>query len=317
MPDSKKVREWLFSPRGGVSLCADNGIEIAGPPPQRHKVRLTPDSSKAYLEFAISHSWPAITAFGTSIHPATVVRSYDSMLHQVFNLSHLMKEYSPRDQHGKVVEKTAIPHDNILGGVAAVELAGLSPGCSPTLTGDQAWIRGAAHIFKNAERVPKLLGEHLAGRHKWSVSMEVDFSPLDSGFLVRHPDQAKPAQAALLAEFTPAELKGSEWGYVPAVNAPEELLACYDLEKTRIVKPWGKLPVVLLKGGFDGTAHFYGVGLVRYGAEREAEVLQIMASDPDLGGGAEWSERALEHFRKASEESAKLAESLRGFFAGK
>jgi hypothetical protein len=37
----------------------------------------------------------------------------------------------------------------------------------------------------------------------------------------------------------------------------------------------------LLKGGVSGQVHFRGVGLVRYGAEREAQIAQILATDPD------------------------------------
>ena len=67
----------------GVSLCA-NAIDIAG-------VQLVPDGTKAYLDYTIAHTWPAITAYGTALHPGTVANSYRSMLHQVFNKARLMK----------------------------------------------------------------------------------------------------------------------------------------------------------------------------------------------------------------------------------
>jgi hypothetical protein len=45
--------------------------------------------------------------------------------------------------------------------------------------------------------------------------------------------------------------------------------------------PWGNLPVTFLQGGWEGENHFMGVGVVRYPAEKEAEITQILAHDPD------------------------------------
>ena len=91
----------------GVSLCAA-AIDIAG-------VSLAPDDTKAYLEFTIAHTWPAVTAYGTALHPGTVANSYSSLLHQVLNKGHLMRAY---DQSK---ERNEIPRDHILGMVVGVE----------------------------------------------------------------------------------------------------------------------------------------------------------------------------------------------------
>jgi hypothetical protein len=44
---------------------------------------------------------------------------------------------------------------------------------------------------------------------------------------------------------------------------------------------WKGLPVTLLKGGVSRRVHFRGVGLVRHGAEREAQIAQLLATFPD------------------------------------
>ena len=86
-----------------------------------------------------------------------------------------------------------------------------------------------------------------------------------------------------MAETTLEEFTGHGLGYVPMEQAPEALLDLSDFDQKRMrpAAQWGRLPVVLLKGGVNGQVHFRGVGLVRYGAEREAQIAQILASDPD------------------------------------
>ena len=69
---------------------------------------------------------------------------------------------------------------------------------------------------------------------------------------------------------------------------------------------WQGLPVALLKGGVNGKVHFRGVGLVRYGAEREASIQQLLASDPEA--------IADDELRIANEEAAPGSDHLAGYF---
>jgi hypothetical protein len=270
------LRTRVFS-NMGVSLCA-NAIDIMG-------MNLIPDDSRAYADFSIAHSFPVVTAYGTALHPGTVANSWPSMLHQVFNLAHLMKAYDTSK------DKNEIPRDFILGSIVGVEFPS-APAGGWRLSGEKAKtpaIRAAAVIHKNAERVPKILGEHLGGRHKWTVSMEVDYSILGSGFIVGQRDAAKKKQADLMAAYTPDEFTNLGLGYVAMDQAPEELLDTYDFDRRMMKRSaaWDGLPVTLLKGGVNGQVHFRGVGLVRYGAEREAQIAQLLATDPDALEGVE------------------------------
>lgn len=250
-------------------MCA-NAIEVGGR-------QLVPDDTKAYCEFRFGYGFPVTTAYGTNLHPGTLANSWPSLVHQVFNLGHKMRAYD------RTKERNEIPRDYILGLVVEAEFP-KTPAGGWRVVNDKAQtpsVRAAAAIIKNAEKVPAVLGEHLGGRHKWTVSMEIDYHLLASGFVVGQRDKAKKKAAALMKETTPEEFDSLGYGYVPVEQAPEELLACYSFEKRRIVSEWDGLPVTLLKGGINGQIHFMGVGLVRYGAEREAEVQQILASDPD------------------------------------
>lgn len=257
------LHETLYSPP--AELCAQT-VHVGG-------LTLTPDNYKAYCQFTIAHAFPAVFAFGTAFAPATLAQSWPSMLHQVFNDSHQMKSYAKDD----------IPRDWQLGTIVALELAGGPVGSSLTLDAARApFLRAAAVIHKQAERVQRILGEHLSGRHKWTVSLECNYSLLQSGFLVGQRAQANPRQAALLQETTPPEVAAlPDYGYVPVELAPEDLFATFDVKKRRMVSAWQGLPVVLLKGGLAGRVEFCGVGMVRYGAEREAEIQQVLATDPD------------------------------------
>ena len=281
-----QASERLYSPLG-MEFCSAE-LEIAGQ-------KLRPDDTKGYIEFRISHPWPVVTAYQTCMHPATVANSFASMHHQVFNLDHRMRAYD------KSKERDEIPRDFILGSIVGVEFPQAPYGGWKMQGENPPCIRAAAVIHKCAEKVPQILGEHLSGKHKWTVSMEVDYSVLSSGFVVMKRGEAKGVQAKLLDEVTPEEFTALGLGYVTMEQAPDELLEQYDFDKRRM-KPnaqWGKLPLALMKGGVGGQVHFRGVGLVRFGAEREAEVASVLAAD---GEG-----EALEELRKYFERVAELA----------
>jgi hypothetical protein len=267
----QEMRSRLFAQ---AELCGA-AVEIGGQ-------RLEPDQTKAYVEFKLAHSWPSRTVYGTSFHAGTVANSYVSMLHQVFNWGHKMRSYDTSK------ERKDIPRDYMLGSIVAVEYPRMPPGGWSMQVGKDAagnlqvpGIRAAAVIHKQAEKVPQTLGEHLGGRHTWTVSLEVGYSLLQSGFLVGERAKAKKAQETLMADTTPNDIGAMGMGYVTVEEAPEELLNTLDLKKRSIVSTWEGLPVTLLKGGINGQVHFQGVGMVRYGAEREAEIQTLLATDPE------------------------------------
>lgn len=267
MNTDQRIRERQF---GVISLHCDGALKIGDQ-------TLTPDDTKAYCAFSICTAWPSVTAYGTAIHPGTLANSHASMLHQVFNLGHRMRAYDPDP------EKKNIPHDQIIGSVVAVAFP-QKPMGGWTLAREvdaAPRIQAAAVVHKLAERVPKVLGEHLAGRHKWTVSQEINYAFGESGYVLTDRSKLRGKNAELAAACTPPEFDALGLGYIPMGEAPADLVECYDWGTKRVVKPWNGSPVVLLKGGVNGRAHYQGVGLVRYGAEREAEITRLLAEDPD------------------------------------
>ena len=278
--------------------------------------QLRPDATKGYMEFLISHGlqiakdgkWSGVTAYGTAMHPRVVAASHGSMLHQNLNEGHLMKRYDP----------DKINRDHIIGAVVAVE----HPEGPWTLTGPGTGmggeaekaalpaaapavvprIRGVAALFKMAQGVPKLLAEHLSGQHRWAVSHEVNYKLGESGYLVGRKSEATGKQreyldASVLPEGAAEFADLPDAGYVPFTRAPEDLQAAYNDKKRMVDRPWGKLPVVLLKGGLTGTVHYQGVGAVRYPAEAEARIQTMMAGHP--GGWAPLEEAAARRLAEA------------------
>ena len=261
---------------GQIALCGESVIELAGQ-------KFTPDQSKAYAKFTLARGFPVVTAYGTCLHAGTVANSYASMLHQVLDYDHKIRAYNPKKNDGSKEDENKIARDHVIGTIVAVDFP-RAPMGGWKLGFDKEKapaIEGVAVIHKQAEKVPQILGEHLGGRHRWSVSLEMDWQFIESGFVVGDRAKATKKQEALMAETTPAELSAGGFGYVTVENAPEELLNCFDLAKRRVVNTWNGLPVSLMHGGLNGDVHFMGVGIVRYGAEREAEIQQILASDPD------------------------------------
>ena len=119
------------------------------------------------------------------------------------------------------------------------------------------------------------------------------------------------AVAALMEDQTPPELRDLGFGYVTVESAPPDLVGCFNIEKRRIVSAWNKLPVNLMLGGINNVIHLGGMGIVRYGAEREAEIQQILASDPDRLGEFSESDLGLEYFRESAERLERVVERLK------
>lgn len=286
----------------GVEFCA---AEI--PWPGQPGRKLVPDSTKAYCQFEICFSWPVRTAYGAAFHPGTLANSADSMLHQVFNRAHKMKSYAPKEQRENA-------KDENFGAIVGVEF-GQKPMGGWKINSPQVSIKAAAVMHKQVSFVPKLLGEHLGGRHKWAVSQECVYNLLESGFVVERSESAPRAVRELMDQHTPEEFQAAGLAYVPVLLGadtlcPDALLACYSLDERRVVADWAGQRVTVLKGGINGRVHFQGVGMVRYGAEKEAQIQQLLASDPDRVGEDGDFEPLLDVLKKVSESSRKLLTEL-------
>jgi hypothetical protein len=240
----------------GFFCGADACIEING-------LRLRPDATKAYVEFYVSHSLPVITTAGTALHPQVVANSYHTMLHQVFDLNHIIKSYNP-DQNAR---------DRVLGNIVAVEFPPTPMG-GWTVQADKnkaPAIRAVATIGKQLEGADRIIGQHKSGRRTWTVSMENSYYLEESGFLVR-------GQSGLTHHTTP-DLAKLGYEYILWLDAPKELKACFDPAKSESIKRWRGMEVVFLIGGMGGSVHYDGVGITPMGKEREAEIVTMLASD--------------------------------------
>jgi hypothetical protein len=247
-----------------VHFCGENAIAIAGQ-------TLVPDSSKAYVEFRISHAFPVVTTDKTALHPNVVAKSFESMRHQVFNLGHLMKAYNSEE----------ITRDRILGSVVAVEFPNTPLGGWKVQTDrtKAPGIRGVAVLHKNAEGADRILGTYQSGRRRWTVSMENEYTLEGSGFLLKKTNQTA---SKLSAKDTPDDLAQLGYTYVPAISAPDALLDCYDTKQSKVTKNYAGHEVTALIGGLDSTIHYKGVGLTPLGKEPEAEVAQMLASGASI-----------------------------------
>lgn len=250
----------------------EHAIEINGQ-------RLVADKTKAYVEFRAAHAFPVITAYNSAFHAGTVANSFLSMRHQVFNFRHQMQQYFKNTE-------AEVREDRILGSIVEVEFP-RAPGGGWRLTelAQTPSIRGVAVLHKRAKGVDRIIGQHQSGRVNWAVSVEVEYQLADSG-IVLLPTEKKVSQAQqeLLAQHTPKDFAAAGYGYLPFLEAPDDLLECYDPETAggMFTQLWqGRQPVTLI-GGMDGACHFYGLGLVEYGAEPTAHVATILAEDARL-----------------------------------
>ena len=134
------------------------------------------DAWKAYVTFDICQSLPALAGPVQSgnwvgYFADTLAASHGSLLHQQFNLRHAVKAYNGPVKAGQA---PAIARDRIVGCVVATSFpkAPRSWMNAQNPDGATGCITACAVIFKLAEGVPKLLGDHLTSRQKQSVSIE-------------------------------------------------------------------------------------------------------------------------------------------------
>lgn len=269
LASSEFTSEFISGDDSSLSLAAADGIELNGK-------TFTPDDTKGYLKFSLSHGFPVVTQMGMGIHPHVSSISFESLLHQNFNLEHQVKAYHPT----KDGERNRV-RDRMVGSIVAVDFP-RSRGSRHIIDADSPSkaITGVASFAKLAEGVDRVLGDHQSGKHKYTVSMEVRFAFAGSGFAVARP------QAGRMGEYkdpklnpdTPRDILQSGFEYVPFMEARPEILATFSKEKNKMVGKYQGRPTFLMMGGLDTPVHYSGVGWVRYGAEPTAGIQQLVAS---------------------------------------
>lgn len=214
------------------------------------------DPYRAYLEFEICHSLPEVAGpvqadnfIGYTAD--TLAISHQSLLHQQFNIRHLLKAYG--------TEENSVARDRIIGCVVATAYPRTPMGGWPK--GEAVPVRAAATIFKLAEGVGKLLGDHLTSRQKQSVSIETTTNFGNIG--VHRPST------------------GESW---PLLDLPANVAKSLSEYKGSTMPHVGKLSneqlVVLY--GMGEPINLRGVGMTAFPAERAAKILGVQAERREL-----------------------------------
>ena len=222
-----------------------------------------PDDSKGYMQFSIQHAMPSVagpTMKGNYLayHPAVIERSHRGLLHQQLNLDHKIKRYNP----------DKIARDRIVGAIVAVKFPPAPP--MGWQIGDDAKkapaIRAVATIFKKAEGVPRVIGEHQSSKEVWNNSIEVLYKTDDLGVFI-------PSQRKVIAPLSKLDDAGMR----------DVLWRDKKTNHLMIGKHQGE-QLALVPGGIDGTIGYDGVGMTKTPAEREAEIEQVLASRMEVQG---------------------------------
>lgn len=232
-------------------LCGDNVVQCAGQ-------TFVPDRHTAFVDCSLAHAFPVDVGDYKAFHPAVLANSWRSMLYKVFDIGHMVRAYDPKEN----------PRDRIVGTVVAVEYNGAT---KVTGTREEApGLRAVAAMARKAEGVEQVISQHVSGRMPWTVSLEVDYKPLDSGFVVS-------SDCGEESEFTPEDLKAAGYEYWPLLKAPDGLFETFDTETKELVGKWNGVQPLLLMGGLDGKVEFKGIGLTPLGKEPEAYIASMTA----------------------------------------
>ena len=218
---------------------------------------LKADDFKGYFRFRIATAFPAVIGpemhgrfFG--FHPQVLVNSYRSLLHQQTNLGHMLKCYGAY-------------RDRIMGGIVGVSVANLKSSGGKQIMAESAaaaqYLDVVAVIYKMAEGVKDLLGNHSSARQKTNVSIEVATTRAD------------------LWVYDPRD------GLILSMDAARELypklLTTHPENGLQIGKVDG-VQFALAAGGENQSVPFRGVGYTPNPAEaKTARIIELKASLPD------------------------------------
>lgn len=183
-----------------------------------------PDQWKAFMEFDICHTLPAVLGpvqAGNYIafQPETIAASYASLCFQQLNLRHAIRQYSV-DAGNEDVSRDRIVGCIVMTGVPRKPMNGYGT--------SQICIHATAVVFKLAEGVDRIIGQHLTGRKKQSVSIEVITPPPNIGIL--RPSTGELHPILNLPEHFEAALSdvGEGFPHVGKIEG-EQLLVIYGL----------------------------------------------------------------------------------------
>ncbi|MGN6553265.1 MAG: hypothetical protein ACTHLW_06040 [Verrucomicrobiota bacterium] len=246
-----------------VSLCSDGGLTVDG-------AILTPDYASAYGECYLAHAFPVTTVDGTAMLPQVVYNSHRSMLFKVVDLLHMIRAYNPAENK----------RDRVLGSVIGVDFPKMPEGGWPLETErDRApGIRAVFVIHRQLEQAEDIIQSQLAGVVQWTVSMENNYDPDTSGFLVQLEGSSGARGIESWQDSTPDFLRERGFVYVPYPEAPGALRDCFDSDATKIIKPYCDQETTFLLGGLNDRVSFKGIGLTPLGKEKEARLSQMLAS---------------------------------------
>ena len=134
-----------------------------------------PDEFTAYVTFDMAHTLPGVWLGPVSsgdflgLLGDTLLASHTRLRRKPFNYRHQMKAYAePKDKAGK--------RDRIIGSIVdtAMDPKPMSGYWSPSnLNGAETCIHCCAVVWKLADGVDEILGNHLASREKQGVSIEL------------------------------------------------------------------------------------------------------------------------------------------------
>ncbi len=214
---------------------------------------LVPDQWTAYARVHFAKTLPMVVGPESisgqifALHPAVVARSFPSIRHKGVNMGHTLVALGKKeDRYCGCVLSGAFPEEPEGGWVI------------PDKIGDAPEISAVSVLWKSARGVPKMLGEHLGGKVKMSVSMEMTYYLDEMGI---YDPSTKTA-------YDRKDIPRSLQAYL-----------FEDSDGRLLVRKNQRSPqLVLLMGGVSGTVWFTGYGYTDRPAEATAGIDSIAAS---------------------------------------
>lgn len=220
---------------------------------------LQPDNVRAYMQFNLCRAFPNIvgpTMSGNLIGntAAALERNHHKLVNTQINLDHRIRSYDEQN----------IPRDRIIGACVATHFPkapqyGGWKGVMPETAAAAPEITAMAVLWKAAEGMRQFLGEHLSGRGRRAVSIELT-SDLEN-----------------LGVYVPSTRQ-----IFRVLDAPDEIAAAIGENPRTGGLSVGRLSsgeqLVLAYGGEAGEIEMRGTGVVGRGADPTAKIQFIRAS---------------------------------------
>jgi len=228
-----------FDLNGGKQLVSERAtLELKSKKFSIGSVEYEPNEALAYFTFTLANSWPKVNDNTVSFSPKTMTRSHATVKNNPLNIEHQVEGNGiPLFEGNQIIGHMIDSYTEVEDGSTGVVVAGV--------------------LYKRIEKAMDIIADIASGGGEWKISMEVLYSPSESGFMLAKDET-----------------------YIPLENAEEDLIDAFQTGSSL----YNGEKFAFLAGGLgdqgdesEPNVNFWGAALTIAPADKDATVHTMVA----------------------------------------